>query len=439
MVSILHTMQAAASAAADAQTANRAMREKAAAPRTINEKWPNHWARILLLCHRDDVADCPQFWHDAAAWKKGNGGNFQSILNEATARAASEMPDVDRAPSITVQHASAVQNLNFVGPDSFTLSSGFLPFTVTPPGAVSAEATLRHQTEFEQNADHATLMEGSMSISNADARALRSSNAYIPLNFEEAEMSLNAYAAMLGALLGVQHGLTRELLRSLKLYKRIRLQLQLVMTRKLGPRLAPATLVYFFHVQIHGWFEDQWHVDAGDCLPAPDLLSDFKRFERGHNLAWLPDTTLVPQFDVLRQPAPTPRATPTPSSRAGAGAGAGANATTANAPPTAATANNEPAISARSGRTRTRNRHRDERFNGDTPLGRRIRDVYIRNAIAIEPAPLRACGSPFCLTWHVKGTCFTDCTRASSHVPLNSEDTQILYDWCKIAYPESSD
>ena len=67
MVNILHTMQAATSAAADAQTANRAMREKAAAPRTINEKWPNHWARILLLCHRDDVADCPQFWHDAAA------------------------------------------------------------------------------------------------------------------------------------------------------------------------------------------------------------------------------------------------------------------------------------------------------------------------------------------------------------------------------------
>ena len=41
-----------------------------------------------------------------------------------------------------------------------------------------------------------------MSITNADARALQSSNTYIPLNFEEAEMSLNAYAAMLRALLG---------------------------------------------------------------------------------------------------------------------------------------------------------------------------------------------------------------------------------------------
>jgi len=167
------------------------------------------------------------------------------------------MLDVDRAPSSIVQHASLVHNLNFVGPDSFTLSTRLLPFTVTPPGAVSAEATLRHQTEFKQNADHVALMKGSMSIINANARALRSSNACILLNFEEAKMSLISYAAMLGALLGIQHGLTRKLLQSLKFYKRIRLQLQLVMTRKLGPRLAPATLVYFFHVQIHGWFEDQ--------------------------------------------------------------------------------------------------------------------------------------------------------------------------------------
>jgi len=196
LVTILHTMQTATNAAVDGQAANRLMREKAAMPRTIEEKCQDHWARILLLCHRDYVADCPRFWHNAAAWKKGNGGSLQSILNEAIAHATSEMIDVDRAPSITVQHASSVQNLNFVGPDPFTLATGVLPFTVTPPGAVSAEATLRHQMEFEQNADHTTLMEGLMSITNTDARALQSSNAYIPLNFEEAEMSLNAYATI---------------------------------------------------------------------------------------------------------------------------------------------------------------------------------------------------------------------------------------------------
>ena len=80
---------------------------------------------MQLLYHQADVADCPAFGHD--------GGNFKSIL---------------------------------------TLATGVLPFTITPPSAVSAEAIPCHQLEFKQNADHATLMEGSMSIINADEWAL---------------------------------------------------------------------------------------------------------------------------------------------------------------------------------------------------------------------------------------------------------------------------
>lgn len=223
--------------------------------------------------------------------------------------AAAALPDVDKAPFVSVQHASSVQNLNFVEPSPFTLGIGFLPFTVTPPGAVSAEATLRHQMELEQNTDVVTLMEGSMSITNTDARALRSSNAYIPLNFEEAEMSLNTYCAMLGALLGTQHSLTRELLWSLKFYKGICFQLKMVMIRRLGPRLAPTTFMYFYH--IHGWFEDQWKIGKTDHLLPPDLLTSLQGFYRGHNLLWLNDTSLVPQFDILRPVRSAPAATPT--------------------------------------------------------------------------------------------------------------------------------
>ena len=185
-----------------------------------------------------------------------------------------------------------------------------------------------------------------MSITNADARALRSSNAYIPLSYDKAEMSLNACYSLLRALLETQHGVVRELICSLSYYQGICQQLQMVMIRRLGPRLAPATFVYFYHVHIHGWFEDQWHVGETNFLPAPDLCTSLHTFYWGHNLAWLPNTTLVPQFDVfcLRL---VPQHTPAPP-------GAVPHAVAPTQAPTPVPdkgGDGEPAVSARSGCT----------------------------------------------------------------------------------------
>ena len=138
---------------------------------------------------------------------------------------------------------------------------------------------------------------------------------------------------------------------------------------------------------------------------------------------------MVPQFDVF-YPRLVPRPAPAPP----------VAAPRAAAPTQVPDEGGEDksAVSARSGRTRTRNCYRDERFNGNTPLGRHIRNTYIREALAIKPAPLITTGSPFCLTWHLKGTCLTNCTRASNHIQLGEDNKGILYVWCKVAYPEPS-
>ena len=59
----------------------------------------------------------------------------------------------------------------------------------------------------------------------------------------------------------------------------------MVMIRRLGPRLAPANFVYFYHNHIHSWFEDQWRVVETAFLPAPDLCTSLSTFYQRHNLA----------------------------------------------------------------------------------------------------------------------------------------------------------
>ena len=171
-----------------------------------------------------------------------------------------------------------------------SLSSRIIPFTVTPPGAVSAEAQLRHAMEFEQSADHSTLMEGTMTMTNANARALQSTNAYILTNFDESEMVLDAQSAFMGAALGVEHPFTASLVKSMSFYRRIRQQLHMVMTCKLNLRLAVATFAYHFHTKAYCWFLEQWQISSVTFEPPLVFIKPLQKFNRSHNLAWLPGT-----------------------------------------------------------------------------------------------------------------------------------------------------
>ena len=172
LTGIMHAVQNATNANIDNLADAQANREQAAVPKTIEDRWPTYVDRLCIACNVERWEDLPPFWHRAAVWKKGDGSTGRSILQESVALAADQLGV--SSPHVTVQHWNAIQNWNFVGASMTTLSSGLMPFTVTPPGAVSAEAQLRHATEFEQSADHSILMEGSLTMTNADARALRS-------------------------------------------------------------------------------------------------------------------------------------------------------------------------------------------------------------------------------------------------------------------------
>ena len=116
----------------------RVERERERAPKTVEERWPDHCNRLLKLCHTDKPENLPSFWQRAAAWKKGSGTTMQGLLQSAVEQAAHEL-EVP-AFQVTVRHANDVQNWNFIGPSPCHIATGLSPFTVTPPGAVLAEA-----------------------------------------------------------------------------------------------------------------------------------------------------------------------------------------------------------------------------------------------------------------------------------------------------------
>jgi len=149
-------------------------------------------------------------------------------------------------PTVTVQHATAVQTWNFSDSTDFSLATEVLPFTVTPLNAVSLEAVERLNEDCEHIVEYSTVMEGNAVLSAAsNAKAMWGTNCYIPVDMDEAKDMLGAYGDLLGAILGTKHPNVVEHFRSQHAYQEVIHLLKQHLNKKLGPRLAAATLVYY--------------------------------------------------------------------------------------------------------------------------------------------------------------------------------------------------
>jgi len=103
--------------------------------------------------------------------------------------------DTDRAPSllfwktastVTVPHELSLKQFKLGGKENNSrIDSGILPFMVTPPGAMSKEASFRQDEEDDTMLDYGVVYKGATGLSLADSQAIRKSRAYIPLNWDE--------------------------------------------------------------------------------------------------------------------------------------------------------------------------------------------------------------------------------------------------------------
>ena len=390
----------------------RLEREEKVAPKTIAQKWNEKTVdRLCKMCCVADEELLPQLYHDLASHKKASDGTVRSLFQDAVETAAGNLKV--RYPTMTVQHATSLNDWSFCGGVEQDLGEGLLPFSITPPDQVSAAAVAQLQANHYQNRDYSALMTGSTSITAADAKAMRTSKGFIPVDWEEAEVQLESYTPVLGALLGETHPNVLEHLAAVTALRTYRAQLRQFVSAKVGPRLSAPTMVYYFHLKHRNWFSDQWRMATVSTLAPPTLMHAFTMFRDGYNLSWLPHTDHVPLLLRLKPaPAPTPAQTP-----------AGGRAPQAAGGP----ADNPNHV-------RVRNSNRDSRVMGETPLGKRIREKSIPEALKAMGGPPETGGTPRCLSWHLKGSCFTDCIRVKDHIVLETIDAHHLVTWCEEAY-----
>lgn len=269
-------------------------------------------------------------------------------------------------------------------------------------------------------------------ITAADAKRLCNTGGYVPTEWGDADSQLELYGVVLGTVLGVNHSVTTTHIRAYRYYDRIRARLQAAMNRKFGPHLAPALLVFHFQLQYRSWFEERFIYGILNN-PAPDVASGLSQYIVANRLDWLPGYEDVPALvSLVATVAPPPPAGPS----RGTTAGPRPTPTVSVAPSATRTATTPSTITAE----RVQNRGRDSRYIGGGPIALGIQHRPIRDALvtagANEPPMVARGGSqvPPCLSWHLKGTCYTDCNRRSDHVPNTSEEKEKLWQWCQVAF-----
>ena len=204
-----------------------------------------------------------------------------------------------------------------------------------PPGSASTHARDRSIEDNQDNFGYINMMgTENQHISSADARELSWSKGYVvQKKWSEATVQVEAYQAVLYALLGSQLPTTRAYQKGVRYYKRISLQFQDALNHKVGENLAPALLVYVFQLKIRAWLEEQWSFPEDVC-PAPDFTDKLREYQSSKNLGWLPEISGVLLLQKLQRqtPAATPTAAPTNGGTGGSGTRGNAGTRAANTP-----------------------------------------------------------------------------------------------------------
>lgn len=413
----------------------REYREKAALPKTVRERFQDY-VTDKLMSLTDSVLDedLPRIYHALAGRQKSVSKRM--LLQQEYDLTAEEL-NLDRLPA-SASHVLDLDQWDFVGSSMDAVGTGLLPFSIIPPDAPSKQAKKALLEDAERGRQYDMSGEAvAGAISATDAKKLYNAKGYVPTDWAEADIQLELYGVMLGTVLGTKHAVTKNHLLAYRAYLRCRTRLQASMNRKYGPGLAPALLVLHFQLHYRSWFQDRFVFQTVDS-PEPDVATGFQLFNRSNQLNWLPNYDDIPCIAALA-PAPHPApvsAGATGNRTGGGGGGSGGNrpATGGGNSPSPTTPSTAPAMV-----TRVQNSKRDGRLLGNTPLAANVKTRPIRAAIeaAGGPAPTvtrDGVSMSTCLSWHVKGTCFAECTRCADHVANTAEEKETLWLWAQTAY-----
>jgi len=410
---IIQMANAVASQAAEAQTSRLAREIERDQPTLPSSKFSALFPVLKNLLNVRDEGDLPEFWFALAAATKKQ--EFSVVRESLDAFSRTPQAFINSAPIPTPKMVSDLTTITFVGDHPDDLKSGINPFVVMDG---SEEFRLAAQ-DIARN--YTTLSERDFGLSYNDLnhfnlpKELRAH----PVSFFELEKSLGLFGNFLFVILGANHPLSGQYhLFWTAFTRQFRNQLHYeIDTRRI---IKPVHILRNIQLICYHWFQSQRsHVPPS----TPQFLDILTRI----SLSTYYNPNLPQSLYQLVSPKPLSRIL---TDLTKSGGDDSSTVTTGMSTLTPGSEKPGPSLSglkttgSRSG-TFVRNSAVDPALRGLLPPGIKILDIVGSDAVALADD-----NSPICLSFHIRGGCFTNCRRKDNHSrDLSAAEKQRVSNW----------
>jgi len=352
----------------------------------------------------EEEQDLPEFWFQFAAASKKE--EFSVLRDYLELYARSNNAFISASPILSPKLHSDLATVTFVADHHNDLKTGIQPF-------IAMDGSEEHRAAaMELARSYGLLYERDYGVSFADLAQLKvpkDLRSY-PTTFYDLEHNLGLYGNLLGAILGETHPLTTAYRPFWEAFNK-RYRDHLIGELDGTKTIKPVHILRNIQLKTYDWFDAKRTRTTPDT---PNFLAIWQRIGLNeYNLPNLPPSLyyLIYPRTTLLKPPPSDRSVITPSitETDAHSTVSGVSALTGATGATGATG-----LETRTGLSRSGemvvNENPDPHLLSLVPFNKKLKDI-----IGNTQSPANDAGEIICLSYHVKGGCFTNCRRKNTH------------------------
>jgi hypothetical protein len=379
-------------AAMESQTTRRNEIEASQLPKSFSDIFPAHAAKVRKLCGAGNDDDrLPEFWRYLARANGKKAAGF-SLLQELATTRANDADSARVLPIVSAALYEQVSKFRIGTGDTEDLKVGLSPFLMCPVGYHRADAQrqLNEQYQIIHEGAHPTL---------ADTMHLLPATYNLPTDIHQLVDFIGAFSVIIDVLLGVENPVAISLRSHHRFW-----DLQKSMVANSLPRDAHHLVILgtlrYLQLNILRFFNQQMY--SGLQIPPP-IFSYLETMVLDRTFQVLPP--MPAEYYHSQQTTTTP-----PNAMAGGGAAfknADTKGSSEQSRGTQVTAPTTQVVTTW-----------HERFEGNA---KSIQTLKNDGGKKLPKTANGAC--QICLSYHLKGSCFTNCRNKLSHRKLDTAET----------------
>jgi len=408
---LIQMANAVASQAAEAHTARLAKELEKERPTMPSTKYGVLFPTLQLLLNITDEANLPELWFSLAAAPKKQ--EFSVVRDALDSFSRSPQAFINTAPIPTPKLISDLNTITFVADHPDDLKSGIQPFIVM-------DGSEEHRSAAQELArNYSLLSEGEFGLQYSDLAHLKLPKELRahPTTFFELEKSLGLFGNLLQVVLGAGHPLTVHYRLFWEAFQRqYRNQLHFeIDSRRI---IKPVHILRNLQLICYHWFQAQRSHSSPSTPQFLDILTRIS-LSTYYNPA-LPSA----MYQLIAPKQPKTLIIDSNKSNHDDDANTASTGLSTLTPGSTLLSGGGRSTTSRSG-TFIKNPNVDTSLQGLLPSGIKINDL-----VGSDAAPMGDDNTPYCLSYHIRGGCFSNCRRKDNHTKaLSQADKQKLSNW----------